>query len=88
MPVVLEEAYDLDPQVALRPEPFGALCYHYGNRRLSFLTSPDMVTVVRALAEARSVADALRAAGVAERRWPSFLSALGSLEASDVIHAR
>ena len=30
-------ATTLDPQVALRPEPFGALAYHYGNRRLIFL---------------------------------------------------
>ncbi|MGZ4705982.1 MAG: mycofactocin biosynthesis chaperone MftB, partial [Acidimicrobiales bacterium] len=27
--------YRLDPRVALRPEPFGALAYHYGNRRLT-----------------------------------------------------
>jgi putative mycofactocin binding protein MftB len=27
----------LDPQVALRPEPFGALAYNFTTRRLSFL---------------------------------------------------
>ena len=26
--------------MALRPEPFGALAYHYGSRRLTFLRSP------------------------------------------------
>jgi mycofactocin biosynthesis protein MftB len=83
-----DAAYRLDPQVALRSEPFGALCYHYANRRLTFLTSPDMVAVVEALDGQPSVGDALRVAGVAERRWPSFLDALGSLEASEVIHAR
>jgi putative mycofactocin binding protein MftB len=83
-----DAAYRLDPLVALRPEPFGALCYHYANRRLTFLTSPDMVAVVEALDDQPSVVGALRAAGVAERRWPAFLDALGSLEASDVIHAR
>ncbi|MGH9117866.1 MAG: mycofactocin biosynthesis chaperone MftB [Acidimicrobiales bacterium] len=88
MGVAVEGAYRLDSQVALRPEPFGALCYHYANRRVTFLTSTDMVAVVRALDGQPSVGDALRAAGVAERRWPAFLAALGSLEASEVIHAR
>ena len=27
----------LHPQVAVRPEPFGALLYHFGTRKLSFL---------------------------------------------------
>ena len=66
MGVAPGDAYQLDPQVALRPEPFGALCYHYANRRLTFLTSPDMVAVVEALDDHPSVGDALRAAGVAE----------------------
>lgn len=84
--VSLERAYRLDPQVAVRPEPFGALCYHYGNRRLTFLTSPDMVAVVDALGTASTLADALGAAGVAEARWPSFVRALTSLVASGVLH--
>lgn len=83
--VSLERAYRLDPQVAVRPEPFGALCYHYGNRRLTFLTSPDMVAVVEALADAPTLAHALGAAGVAEPRWPSFVRALTSLVASGVV---
>lgn len=41
--------YRLAPQVALRPEGFGALAYHFGNRRLTFLTSPGLVTLVREL---------------------------------------
>jgi putative mycofactocin binding protein MftB len=88
MTLVLEEAYDLDPQVALRPEPFGALAYHYGNRRLVFLRSPDMVRVVESLDAAPTVADALRTCDIAETRWPSFLSALDHLVSSEVIRAR
>lgn len=88
MSVSLEGAYALDPQVSLRPEPFGALAYHYGTRRLVFLRSPDIVRVVETLAERPSVADALRAAAIDERRWPTFVSALTDLEASEVIHAR
>ena len=57
---MLERRLRLDPQVALRPEPFGALAYHYGNRRLVFLRHPDMLRVVRALDDSETVADALR----------------------------
>ena len=88
MTVTLDSPLDLHPQVALRPEPFGALAYHYGNRRLVFLKHPDVVAVVRTLGEHASLADALRASGIAESRWPSFVSALGSLVESDVITVR
>lgn len=88
MSVSLDERYELDPRVAVRPEPFGALAYHYGNRRLVFLKSLDMVSVVRSLGEHDSLADTLRAAGVDERRWPSFVTALDSLVDSEVIRGR
>ena len=84
----LDAAYELDPQVSLRPEPFGALAYHFGTRRLSFLRSHDIVAVVEALDHADNVEAALRDAGIDERRWPSFENALTTLEASDMIRAR
>lgn len=83
----LDVGYELDPQVALRPEPFGALAYHYGNRRLSFLRSPDMVSVVRALGDHGSAGAALRACAIDESRWPSFITALATLEESHVIRS-
>jgi len=43
---MLEEAWALDESVALRPEPFGALAYHFGTRKLSFLKTPELVDVV------------------------------------------
>ena len=86
--ITLDAALELHPQVALRPEPFGALAYHYGNRRLVFLKSPDMVAVVRALADHDDVAATLTACGVAEPRWPSFVSALDSLAHSEVLRGR
>ncbi|HEY4378544.1 MAG TPA: mycofactocin biosynthesis chaperone MftB [Acidimicrobiales bacterium] len=82
----LNAAYALDPQVSLRPEPFGALAYHFGNRRLSFLRSPEIVAVVRSLDDSANVADALEANHIDRRRWPSFTAALATLESSDMIH--
>ncbi len=82
---MLDRRLALDPQVALRPEPFGALAYHYGNRRLIFLKHPDVVRVVRALEDHDTVADTLRACDIAESRWPSFVTALESLEQSHLL---
>jgi putative mycofactocin binding protein MftB len=87
MAVALEDRLELNPQVALRPERFGALAYHFGNRRLSFLKHPDLVRLVESLDRHPTVADALRAVGVDERRWPSFLAALATLEASEMVRA-
>lgn len=85
---LLSRPLGLHPQVAVRPEPFGALAYHYGNRRLVFLKHPDMVRVARALDEHPSLAAALTACGVAERRWPSFATAFASLIESEVVRER
>jgi len=43
------------------------------------------VRVVRALGEHRSVAATLTACGIAESRWPSFVTALESLERSHLL---
>lgn len=75
----------LNPNVALRPEPFGALAYHFGNRRLSFLKTPLLVTVVRDLHEHRSARVALHAHGIAEPEERGYLRALESLARSDMI---
>ena len=48
-PFELGLGYRLNPDVALRPEPFGALAYHFGTRRLSFLKAPELVELVCAL---------------------------------------
>ena len=41
----------LHPQVAVRPEPFGALLYHFGTRKLSFLKDRTILTIVQSLGE-------------------------------------
>jgi len=75
--------YQLNPDVALRPELFGALAYHFGTRRLSFLKAPDLVELVRELGTHRSVSDAL--ATVPEGRRDVYLRALAALAAADMI---
>ncbi|MCQ3806411.1 MAG: mycofactocin biosynthesis chaperone MftB [Acidimicrobiaceae bacterium] len=79
--------YRLHERVALRPEPFGALAYHYDNRRLNFLRAPELVTLVESLGEHRSVREAFDSAGLDQSRWPSFEKALASLAASDFLVA-
>ena len=88
MTVALDSRLELHPQVAVRPEPFGALAYHYGNRRLIFLKHPDVVSVVKSLGEHATVADTLDACGVTPERWPSFVTALSSLETSEIVRER
>lgn len=82
---LLGQAWRLSPSAALRPEPFGALAYHFGNRRLTFLKRHDLVEVVRSLADHRDVRSALTAAGVPEAQWPGYLAALQGLAAADLI---
>jgi putative mycofactocin binding protein MftB len=84
----LDRGYAMSARVALRPEPFGALAYHYGNRRLVFLKTPELVEVVRNLGEHQTATAALTAAGVPADQWRAYRHALASLEAAEVIHAR
>jgi putative mycofactocin binding protein MftB len=88
MTLDLDHPYRLNPAVALRPEPFGALAYHFGNRRLTFLKTPQLVSVVRLLEAHESLADALDAAGVPPSQRPQYARALGALAESEVIDAR
>jgi mycofactocin biosynthesis protein MftB len=85
---MLDRAFALHPLVALRPEPFGALAYHYGTRRLIFLKHPDIVRVVGSLAGHATLRDALVATGIAEARWPSFERALAALVESEMLGER
>ncbi|OZM71665.1 mycofactocin biosynthesis chaperone MftB [Amycolatopsis antarctica] len=80
-----DKRYRLNPSVALRPEPFGALAYHFGNRRLSFLKAPELVDFVRGLGEHPSLGAALRSSELSEQRQAGFLKALDSLAATDMI---
>ena len=80
--------YALHPQVALRPESFGALAYHFGTRRLSFLKSRTLLAVVEALADQPSGLDACRAAGVAPGELGAYECALATLADTGMICER
>ncbi len=81
----LTAAWRLHPQVSIRPERFGALLYHFGTRRLSFLKSPMLLTLVRSLESQPSAREACLAAGVTVEQLPAYTKALGTLAASTMI---
>jgi putative mycofactocin binding protein MftB len=72
--------------VALRPEPFGALAYHYGSRRLTFLRTRLLADVVRELGHYESVDSAL-ADRVPAAEQDGYRRALGRLASSEFIRA-
>ncbi|TQL67564.1 putative mycofactocin binding protein MftB [Nocardioides albertanoniae] len=81
-------AWRRSPSVVIRPEPFGALVYDFGSRRLSFLKDLALVRVVEALDESASALGALDAVGVAEADRPQHLAALAALARSGMISQR
>jgi mycofactocin biosynthesis protein MftB len=88
MDTLLGEPWAISPSVALRPEPFGALAYHFGNRKLTFLKRPELVAVVRGLESAPDVRTALENAGVPASQHAAYAAALRGLAATDMIRPR
>lgn len=84
----LDRAWRLDERVAVRPERFGALLYHFGTRRLSFLKSPELVAVVRSLVEQPTARAACAQAGVLDAELPRYRAALAALATSRMIRPR
>jgi putative mycofactocin binding protein MftB len=83
-----DSAWRLHPQVSVRPEPFGALLYHFGTRKLSFLKDRTLLAIVEGLADAPSVRSACEAAGVAPDQQGRYLRALDTLAESHMIQER
>lgn len=81
----LDRKYVLARQVAVRPEPFGALLYHFGTRRLSFLKDRGLLAVVQGLADAPTARAACTAAGLAPEQLPAYERALDTLAATHMI---
>jgi putative mycofactocin binding protein MftB len=81
------QAWKVSPQVAIRPERFGALAYHYGNRRLTFLKSPTLVALVEQLGDFATAVDAIAAVCPAGQA-ATYERALARLADSEVLVAR
>lgn len=84
----LDRPLGLHPRVSVRPEPFGALLYHFGTRRLSFLKDRTLLAVVQRLADAPTARAACEAAGVGPADLPRYQRALGALIRSQMVVER
>ncbi|MDN5798300.1 MAG: mycofactocin biosynthesis chaperone MftB [Intrasporangium sp.] len=80
-----DAAWRVHPRVAVRPEPFGALLYHFDTRRLTFLKDPRLLGVVRSLGAAVDARGACAAAGVGPPEQPHYLAALARLAEGSMI---
>ncbi len=83
-----QTAWRLHPQVSVRPESFGALLYHFGTRKLSFLKDRTLLSIVERLDSSPDVTAALDAAGVPDAERPRYLRALDTLAQSHMIQER
>ena len=78
-------SWRLHPQVAVRPEPFGALLYHFGTRKLSFLKNRTILALVETLGDYPDVRSACRAAGIDNDAQEPYLRALATLATSKML---
>lgn len=85
---VLDRCWKLHPSVSIRPEPFGALIYHFGTRRLSFLKSRLLLDVVTGLDDQPDARSACLAAGVPDAELATYGQALDTLASSQMIVPR
>jgi len=81
----LDSAWRLHPQVSVRPERFGALLYHFGTRRLTFLKSRALLDVVQSLETQPSGRAACALAGVAPGELATYAAALDRLAGGSMI---
>jgi putative mycofactocin binding protein MftB len=80
-----DKGWRLHHQVSVRPEPFGALLYHFGTRKLSFLKNTTIVEVVNLLADYPDARTALRAAGIDDAEQAPYVHALSVLVQSKML---
>lgn len=78
----------LHPQVSVRPEPFGALLYHFGTRKLSFVKDATLARILTSLPAHSSVRRAIDDAGLAPAQRERYLGALAALANSQMLVER
>jgi putative mycofactocin binding protein MftB len=83
-----DRPWGVHPQVSVRPEPFGALLYHFGTRKLSFLKDRVLLDVVRSLGEHPTARSAVEAAGISGSATATYLRAMGTLADSHMLVER
>lgn len=88
MAIDLDRGWRLHPQVAVRPESFGALLYHFGTRKLSFLKNRTILAIVQSLADHETLRAALRANGVDAVGERPYVHALEMLASSNMLVQR
>src|SRR3546814_14289035 len=84
----LDEPWALSPSMALRPEPFGAMAYHFGNRKLTFLKRPELFAAVRSLSEQPDVRSAPISVGIPTAPQQANAQALRCLAPTDINRTR
>ncbi len=84
----LDRPWNLHPQVSVRPEPFGALLYHFGTRKLSFLKDRTLLSIVQSLGDSSSAREACVSAGVPDAELARYGAALTTLEQSSMLVER
>ncbi len=69
----------------MRPEPFGALLYHFGTRKLSFLKDRMLLDLVNSLDRSPTARDAFSAANIPAVSFDRYKAALETLERSAML---
>ena len=85
---LLDRAWRMSPGVSVRPESFGALLYHFGTRRLSFLKDRRLLDVVQRLPHASTARQACLDAGLTPAELPTYARALATLADTDMLQER
>lgn len=83
--LTLDHTLTIHPRVSVRPEPFGALLYHFGTRQLSFLKDRHLLDAVRACDGRRTVGEALAEAAVPAAQLERYRGALATLVESRML---
>jgi len=83
--LTLDHTLTIHPRVSVRPEPFGALLYHFGTRQLSFLKDRRLLDAVRACDGRRTLGEALAAAAVPVSQVERYRGAIATLVESSML---